>query len=57
MPIWQIVDAEYVRKCHAAQLSVNVWGSDMNYAAMINAGADCVNADHPAQVRRRFLEG
>jgi glycerophosphoryl diester phosphodiesterase len=55
MPVWHGVDAAYVARCHAAGLGVNVWGKEMDYRAMIAAGVDCVNADHPAQVRRDFM--
>jgi glycerophosphoryl diester phosphodiesterase len=56
MPLWQIVTAEDVASCHAAGLAVHVWGPDLDYPTLIAAGADCVNADYPAQVRRDFLE-
>jgi glycerophosphoryl diester phosphodiesterase len=57
MPFWQAVTAEDVVLCHAAGLAVQVWGTDLDYPTLIAAGADCVNADHPAQVRHDFLEG
>jgi glycerophosphoryl diester phosphodiesterase len=55
MPLWYLVTASDVALYHEAGLSVNVWGADADYAALIAAGVDCVNADHPAQVRRDFL--
>ena len=56
MPWWRAVTAQDVALCHTAGLAVNVWGSDADYAALLAAGVDCVNADHPAQVRRDFWE-
>ena len=56
MPFWQAVTAEDVVLCHAAGLAVHVWGAGLDYPTLIAAGADCVNADHPSQVRRDFLE-
>jgi glycerophosphoryl diester phosphodiesterase len=55
MPLWHLVTADDVTRCHAAGLSVNAWGSDADYAALIGIGVDCVNADHPEQVRREFF--
>jgi glycerophosphoryl diester phosphodiesterase len=56
MPLWRLITAQDVALCHAAGLAVNAWGSDADYAALLAAGVDCVNADHPAQVRRDFWE-
>jgi glycerophosphoryl diester phosphodiesterase len=55
MPLWHLVTADDVTRCHDAGLSVNAWGSDADYPALIAIGVDCVNADHPAQVRRDFF--
>jgi glycerophosphoryl diester phosphodiesterase len=55
MPLCHIVTAQDVAACHAAGLAVNVWGALADYAALIAAGVDCVNADHPAQVRHDFF--
>jgi len=55
MPLWHLITADEVTRCHNTALSVNVWGSDADYAALIAAGVDCINADHPAQVRRDFF--
>ncbi len=55
MPLWHLLTADEVTRCHDAGLSVNVWGSDADYPALIAIGVDCVNADHPAQVRRDFF--
>ncbi len=56
MPLWHLVTAQDVAQCHAAGLAVNVWGSDADYAALLAAGVDCMNADCPAQVRHDFME-
>jgi glycerophosphoryl diester phosphodiesterase len=55
MPLWHLVTADGVASCHAAKLSVNVWGSGADYGALIAKGVDCVNADYPAQVRLDFF--
>jgi glycerophosphoryl diester phosphodiesterase len=55
MPLCHTVTAEDVALCHDAGLAVNVWGADADYAALIAAGVDCLNADFPALVRRNFL--
>jgi len=55
MPGCELVTPELVAACHAAGLAVSVWGEEADYAALIAAGVDCINADHPAQVRRAFL--
>jgi glycerophosphoryl diester phosphodiesterase len=55
MPLWPLITPEEIAACHAAELSVNVWGAGLDYPAMIAAGVDCVNADHPERVRREFL--
>ena len=55
MPLCHTVTAKDVALCHDAGLAVNAWGSDADYAALISAGVDCVNADQPAQVLRDFL--
>jgi glycerophosphoryl diester phosphodiesterase len=55
MPLWHTVAAQDVALCHDAGLAVAVWGADADYAALIVAGVDCVNADHPARVRRDFF--
>ena len=52
MPLCHVVTKEDVALCHDAGLSVNVWGAAADYPALIAIGVDCVNADHPAQVRR-----
>lgn len=57
MPLWHLVTADLVALCHDAGLAVHVWGPAADYAALIAAGVDCMNADHPAQVRRDFLAG
>jgi glycerophosphoryl diester phosphodiesterase len=54
MPLWSLVTAREVDLCHAAGLAVNAWGAGADYAALLAAGVDCVNADYPAQVRRDF---
>jgi glycerophosphoryl diester phosphodiesterase len=56
MPLCHIVASADVVLCHGAGLSVNVWGAGANYPALIASGVDCINADHPAQVRRDFFE-
>lgn len=56
MPSCHIVTSNDVARCHDARLSVNVWGAGANYLALIAAGVDCINADHPAQVRRDFFK-
>lgn len=56
MPLWHLVTPADMTTYHAAGLAVNVWGADADYAGLIAAGVDCVNADHPAQVRRDFLQ-
>jgi glycerophosphoryl diester phosphodiesterase len=56
MPLWALITPEQVAACHAAKLSVNVWGAGLDYPAMIAVGVDCVNADHPERVRREFLQ-
>lgn len=56
MPLWNTVSAKEVVACHDAGLSVHAWGPGADYGALIAAGVDCVNADHPAQVRRDFFE-
>ena len=56
MPLCHNITAKDVTLCHAAGLSVNVWGPDPDYPALIAMGVDCVNADHPAQVRRDFFQ-
>jgi glycerophosphoryl diester phosphodiesterase len=56
LPLCHTVTAELVKLCHEAGLAVNVWGADADYPALIAAGVDCVNADHPAQVRRDFFQ-
>lgn len=55
MPVWYHITADTVARCHDAGLSVNVWGDAADYPALIAAGVDCMNADHPAQVRRDFF--
>jgi glycerophosphoryl diester phosphodiesterase len=55
MPAWGMVTPGLVQACHAAGLGVSVWGAGADYAALIAAGVDAMNADHPAQVRREFL--
>jgi glycerophosphoryl diester phosphodiesterase len=55
MPLWRTVTPQDVALCHDAGLSVNAWGPDVDYAALIASGVDCVNADHPARVRRDFF--
>jgi glycerophosphoryl diester phosphodiesterase len=55
MPLWHLITVDDIALCHKAGLSVNVWGADVDYRAMIAAGVDCVNADHPAQIRRDFF--
>jgi glycerophosphoryl diester phosphodiesterase len=57
MPLWRTITAGDVVACHAAGLSVNAWGDGIDYAALIALGVDCVNADDPAWVQRRFFEG
>jgi glycerophosphoryl diester phosphodiesterase len=54
MPLWSLVTADYVARCHDAGLAVSVWGADADYAALLAAGVDCMNADDPAQVRQAF---
>jgi glycerophosphoryl diester phosphodiesterase len=56
MPFWQAVSAGDVEHCHDAGLAVHTWGSGADYPALIAAGVDAVNADHPAQVRRDFFQ-
>jgi glycerophosphoryl diester phosphodiesterase len=56
MPLWHLVTADDVTRCHAAGLAVNTWGRDADYAALIAMGVDCVSADHPAEVRPCFFE-
>jgi len=55
MPLWHLVTASDVSRCHDAGLFVNTWGRDANYAALIAMGVDCVSADHPAKVRHGFF--
>jgi glycerophosphoryl diester phosphodiesterase len=55
MPLCHAITAQDVALCHDAGLAVNVWGADPDYAALIAAGVDCLNADHPAFVRRTFF--
>ncbi len=57
MPMHYLVTPEFVALCHAAGLAVHTWGPMADYAALSAAGVDCMNADHPAQVRRDFMEG
>jgi glycerophosphoryl diester phosphodiesterase len=52
MPPWPLITSDVVALCHDAGLSVNAWGPDADYPALIAMGVDCVNTDHPAQVRR-----
>lgn len=56
MPLCHVVTAEDITLCHDAGLSVNVWGRGADYPALVAMGVDCVNADHPAQVRRDFFQ-
>lgn len=56
MPLCHIVTSDDVALCHNAGLTVSVWGADANYPTLIAAGVDCINADHPAQVRRDFFK-
>jgi glycerophosphoryl diester phosphodiesterase len=56
MPLCHSVTTGLVTLCHEADLALNVWGADADYPALIAAGVDCVNADHPAQVRRDFFQ-
>jgi glycerophosphoryl diester phosphodiesterase len=56
MPLCHIVTVQDVAACHAVGLAVNVWGPFADYAALSAAGVDCVNADHPAQVRHDFFK-
>jgi glycerophosphoryl diester phosphodiesterase len=55
MPLWHLVTPADINMCHEAGLAVNVWGADADYAGLIAAGVDCVNADLPAQARNDFL--
>jgi glycerophosphoryl diester phosphodiesterase len=55
MPLWHVVTADNVLACHDAGLSVQTWGAEADYQTLIDWGVDCVNADHPAQVRRDFF--
>jgi len=55
MPLCHTITAPDVERFHAAGLSVNVWGDNADYAALIAAGVDCVNADDPGQVRQDFF--
>jgi glycerophosphoryl diester phosphodiesterase len=56
MPLWHAVTVEDVALCHDAGLSVHVWGLGADYPALIAMGVDCMNADHPGQVRRDFFK-
>lgn len=55
MPWWGLATPALAAACHAAGLGLSVWGDDADYAALLAAGVDCMNADYPAQVRRDFL--
>jgi glycerophosphoryl diester phosphodiesterase len=56
MPLWSLVTSGCVDRCHAAGLAVSVWGADPDYAALLAAGVDCMNADDPARVRQAFSQ-
>jgi glycerophosphoryl diester phosphodiesterase len=55
MPLWHLVTAGDVARCHEAGIFVNTWGPAADYAALIAMGVDCVSADHPARVRHDFF--
>jgi glycerophosphoryl diester phosphodiesterase len=57
LPLWHLVTADDVARCHDAGVSVSIWGPAADYAALIAMGVDCVSADNPAQVRRDFFQG
>lgn len=56
MPLCHTITAQDIERFHTAGLSVNVWGENADYAGLIMAGVDCVNADDPARVRHDFFE-
>ena len=55
MPLWHLVTASDVGRCHEAGLFISTWGQDADYGALIAMGVDCVSADHPAKVRHDFF--
>lgn len=55
-PVWAYVTPETVQKAHEANLSVDPWGREPDYAWLLEIGVDSVSADHPAQVRA-LLDG
>jgi glycerophosphoryl diester phosphodiesterase len=55
MPLWHLVTAGDVARCHEEGIFVNTWGPAADYAALIAMGVDCVSADHPARVRHDFF--
>jgi glycerophosphoryl diester phosphodiesterase len=57
MPDWRLLTPAQLSACHAAGLSVNVWGADADYPFLVAMGVDCVNADDPAQARRGLAQG
>jgi glycerophosphoryl diester phosphodiesterase len=56
MPLWHLVTPADITRYHEAGLAVNVWGADADYAGVIAAGVDCINADHPAQARNDLFQ-
>ena len=55
MPLWHLITAKEVARCHNAGLFINTWGQYADYATLIAMGVDCMSADHPAKVRHDFL--
>ncbi len=56
MPLCHTITAQDIARFHQAGLSVNVWGENADYATLIAAGVDCVNADDPGRVRQDFFK-
>ena len=56
MPLYHLIAADDVALSHQSNLSVHAWGDGADYTALIAAGVDCINANHPAQARQKFLK-